>query len=135
MKDYPKVGTAVWVRKDGKVLLGMRKGIGAGTWCAPGGHFEMYELAEECAIRETQEEASIEISNIKLIAPLETLWKEMGKHWITLMYVADWKSGEPIAQPEEFEKWGWFEWDNLPTPLFYPTEQFVKTGVNPLAIL
>ncbi len=40
----PKVGLGVLIFKDGKVLLGKRKGAhGEGTWCPPGGHLEFGE--------------------------------------------------------------------------------------------
>ena len=130
---HPRIGTAVWVRKDSKVLLGVRNSrTGTGTWCPPGGHLEMNEPTIECAIRETREEASIELENVKFITTVDNIWKEMGSHFVTLYYVADWKSGEPVPQPVEFDKWDWFSWENLPQPLFQPAQLFVDTGLNPL---
>ncbi|WP_134596929.1 NUDIX domain-containing protein, partial [Pseudomonas aeruginosa] len=38
----PQVGVGVLILRDGKVLLGRRKGShGAGCWSAPGGHLEL----------------------------------------------------------------------------------------------
>jgi 8-oxo-dGTP diphosphatase len=40
----PKVGVGVMVLKNGKVLIGKRKGAhGAGEWAWPGGHLEYME--------------------------------------------------------------------------------------------
>lgn len=129
----PRVGTGVWIRKDGKVLMGLRNGkYGAGTWCPPGGHINMFETMIDCVRRETREEASIEIENIKFINALENIWREIGTHYITPFFVADWKSGEPIPQPEEFDRWEWFAWEGLPEPLFRPAQIFVDSGINPL---
>ncbi len=37
----PQVGVGVLILRDGKVLLGRRKGShGAGCWSAPGGHLD-----------------------------------------------------------------------------------------------
>lgn len=46
----PQVGVGVLILRDGKVLLGRRKGShGAGCWSAPGGHLEFGEVVEDCA--------------------------------------------------------------------------------------
>lgn len=130
---HPLIGTAVWVVKDGKIMLSKRskeKKSGAGTWCPPGGHLEMGETIVECAIRETREEASIEITNARFVTFVEDL-AQTG-HYVTFHYVADWLSGDPIPQPGESEEWHWFAWDELPNPLFEPVVNFLKTGLNPL---
>ena len=132
---FPLLGNAVWVRKDRKVLLARRAGAkrsGAGTWCPPGGHVEMFETIEECAIREVHEEAGIEIERIRFITFSEDPFRENGTHYVTFHYVADWKSGEPRPQEGESEDWNWFAWDALPQPLFRPAQLFVDMGINPL---
>ncbi len=50
-------GVGVLVVRDGKILIGFRRG--EGTFCGPGGHIEYGETPEEAAIRETVEEFSI----------------------------------------------------------------------------
>src|SRR3989344_2096220 len=131
----PKVGTSVYIRKDGKILLSKRTGSNdPGTWCPPGGHLEMNESWEECVLRETREEAGIEIENIRFITVTNDIWTTKNAHYITLCFVANWKSGEPSLAPDEIEEWGWFAWEALPEPLFFPTKQFVKTGYNPLTL-
>ncbi len=48
----PKIGVGVLIIRDGKLLLGRRKGShGAATWSAPGGHLEYGETPEACARR------------------------------------------------------------------------------------
>jgi len=49
----PRVGVAVIVRRDTRVLLGRRLSAthGAGTWQFPGGHLEMFEDLETCGAR------------------------------------------------------------------------------------
>jgi 8-oxo-dGTP diphosphatase len=55
-ENRPKVGIGVFIFKDGKFLMGCRKGThGAGTWSVPGGHLEFGESFEECAEREALE--------------------------------------------------------------------------------
>src|SRR5258707_8500479 len=52
----PQVGVGVVVVRDGKVLLGLRRGShGSGAWALPGGHLEWGESVESCARREVTE--------------------------------------------------------------------------------
>lgn len=132
-KRYPRLGTAVWVKRDGKFLLGVRDGAwGPDTWCPPGGHLDFNETVLECAIRETKEESGIEIENVRFMTFLDTIWKEKDSHTVTMYFTADWKSGEPVPQMGEIKRWEWFDWNSLPRPLFYPLQLFVDAGLNPL---
>ncbi len=61
--DRPGVSVYVRILRDDRLLLGLRKGgHGAGTWQCPGGKLDMGESYMECAIRETWEETSLEMS-------------------------------------------------------------------------
>lgn len=115
----PRVGIGVMVLKDGKVLLGKRKGShGEGEYAFPGGHLEYMETFSECAIRETLEESKVEIDNVQFLL-VANIKKYDPKHYVHLTLVADWKSGEPVVcEPEKCQDWGWYDLDNLPDPLF-----------------
>ncbi len=134
--ERPKVGVGVCVRKDGKILMGKRKGgYEPGAWCFPGGHLEMNEHPETCAIRETREEINIKIKNLRFITFTSDLYTSAGAHYITLFYVADWSHGEvQLMEPDKCEEWNWFKWNKLPEPLFLSTRNFVAPGINPLEI-
>lgn len=131
--DRPGVGVGVYVRKNGKVLFGKRKGgVEPSTWCAPGGKLDMHERWEACAVRETWEETGVQIKNLQFVGVVDDSTPTTGSHYITLSFVADWESGEPaVIEPEKFYEWGWFAWDNLPSPLFSPARNFVNLGYNP----
>jgi 8-oxo-dGTP diphosphatase len=132
-ENRPKVGVGVFILKDGKVLMGLRKGThGPGTWCPPGGHLEYAESPEECAKRETDEECGLNITNVKRGPYTNAVFQESGKHYITLYMIADWKSGEPqLLEPDKCEKWDWFAWDELPEPIFLPIKELFKQNFNP----
>lgn len=121
MENYnqkPVVGIGVLILKDGKVLLGKRKGShGAGTYAFPGGHLEYRESFEECARRETTEETGLVINNIRFNFVGNELHPE--KHVTHISFIADWENGEPLLlEPNKCEGWGWYELNNLPEPMF-----------------
>jgi len=133
-EQRPKVGVGVIIIKNDKVLLGKRKNAhGEGTWCFPGGHLEFNEEIKDCAIREVKEETGIEIKNIRMGIFTNDIFKKEEKHYVTLFVISDYSFGEvKIMEPEKCEKWGWFEWDKLPQPLFIPIQNLQKMDYNPL---
>ncbi len=130
---YPKIGCGILVIKNGKVLLGKRKTAhGEGCWASPGGHLEFGEDPEECAKREVAEETGLEIKNIQKTVFTNHVFKETSKHYISLWMVSEYASGNvELREPDKFERWDWFDWHNLPAPLF-TEEALVKSGFNPL---
>lgn len=129
-----RVGIGVIVMKDGKVLLGKRKGShGAGEWAFPGGHLEYMESFEDCARRETREETGIEIKNIRFVC-VGNIKKYPPAHRVLIGLAADWASGEPkLMEPEKCEGWEWFDLDNLPENTFFPSKlnaEYYQSGRN-----
>jgi 8-oxo-dGTP diphosphatase len=119
-ENRPQVGIGVMIfNENSEVLLTKRKGShGAGEFAFPGGHLEFGESFSDCAMRETTEEAGIEISNVQF-QYLANILKYGGKHYVHIGLTAVWKSGEPqILEPEKSEDWGWYSLDNPPEPLF-----------------
>ena len=117
--SHPKVGVGIMILKDGKVLIGKRKGAhGAGEWAWPGGHLEYMESFEGCARREVMEETGMEIRNIRFLR-LMNLKQYAPRHYVDVGLIADWFSGEPkVTEPDHVEGWEWRDLDDLPQPLF-----------------
>lgn len=115
--ERPKVGVGVIVFKNGKILLGKRKGeLAPGKYAATGGHLEYLESPRECARRETREEAGIEIENVRFLSVINIILD--GIHYVHIGFAADWKSGEPqLLEPDKCEGWEWYTLDALPSPL------------------
>ena len=134
MNKLPKVGVAVIIIKDSKVLLGLRKGSHSeGTWAFPGGHLEFNESWENCARREVHEETGIKIKNIRFVTATNDILKKENKHIITLFMLADFASGKvQIKEPDRCERWEWFGWDKLPKNIFFPIQILLKQKYNPL---
>jgi len=110
------------VQKEGKVLLGQRKGSHAvGCWGFPGGHLEFGESVEECAARELLEETGLRPQSLRLGPWVENIMENGEKHYITVFVYVDGFTGEPtLLEPDKCEGWGWFTWNSLPEPLFSP---------------
>jgi 8-oxo-dGTP diphosphatase len=119
-ENKPKVGVGIMILKDGKVLLGKRKGShGAGDYAFPGGHLEYLESFEDCARREIREEAGIEVKNLKMLC-VSNITEYKPKHYVDVGMIAEWESGEPkVLEPDKRESWDWYPLDNIPEPLFF----------------
>jgi 8-oxo-dGTP diphosphatase len=135
MEHRPRVGVAVLLRHDGKVLLGKRRGShGEGTWALPGGHLEYQEGFETCVRREVLEETNLSVKNIHFGTITNDIFEHEDRHYVTVYMVCDYASGElRTMEPEKCEEWRWFGWDELPRPLFVPCENLLKTGFTPFA--
>lgn len=107
----PRVGVGVFVFKDGKFLMGQRRGAhGAGSWSVPGGHLAFNESPEETAIREVREETGLEIGNVSFAAVTNDVFADEGKHYVTLWMKSDWVGGEPtITEPDKFVEQAWVD--------------------------
>ena len=90
MENRPQVGVSVIVLRDGKVLVGKRKGShGAQTWSFPGGHLEFGEDPVVCVAREALEETGLRLRNIRPAPYTNDVFSNEGKHYITLFFVAE----------------------------------------------
>ena len=128
MSEQVRVGVAVVIIRDGKILLGERIGAhGANTWATPGGHLEMGEGIEACAIRETLEEAGLIISKVTQIGFSNDVFNSKNKHYVTLYVVANEAVGKPkVMEPNKCLDWQWFDMNELPQPLFLSLQNFLK---------
>jgi 8-oxo-dGTP diphosphatase len=131
--NMPMVGVGVIVLRNGLVLLGRRRGAhGAGTWALPGGHLEYGETVEACAAREVREETGLCIHSITRGPYTSDVFPDESKHYVTLFVAARSESGEPkIREPARCEAWNWFDWSDLPRPLFPPLASLLETGFVP----
>jgi 8-oxo-dGTP diphosphatase len=127
------VGVAVLVRHGEQVLLTHRKGShGAGTWAPPGGHLDMGESYEDCAIREVREETGVTISEPRFLAVTNDIFVDEGRHYATIWLEAQVEASEArVNSPREMSELGWFDWDDLPQPQFLPLENYLAGRCYP----
>jgi 8-oxo-dGTP diphosphatase len=129
-----KVGVGVMIIKDGKVLLGKRKGShGAGEYAWPGGHLEYMESIVDCTKREVAEETGMKIKNVRFLR-LYNLKEYAPKHHVDIGMIAEWAKGEPeVREPDRIDSWAWYDMDKLPQPLFSTIPSYIeayRTGRN-----
>lgn len=129
----PRVGVSVAIIKNGQVLLGQRRGShGENTWSYPGGHLECGESWEDCARREVMEEVGLVIGNLRLGIVTNDIFEHDGLHYVTIGLIADYVSGvEQLLEPDKCLMWSWFDWDQLPRPLFLPILNQLSAGFKP----
>ena len=117
-----RVGVAVVVviadegdddQQEKKLYCGFRKGShGASKLALPGGHLEMNESWEECAVREIREEMGLSLlsssdTNIEFLHVTNDIMKDDEKHYVTIFMVAKAPSGAipENLEPEKCEGW------------------------------
>ena len=133
MSKRPFVGVGVIIRKGDQVLLMKRQNShGDGTWSMPGGHLEYGESPQTCAIRETEEEVGVLITDPTFCTITNDIFEEEGKHYVTIWMEGTYISGEAqINSAREMSAVGWFSWNALPTPRFLPLEHLLAQGYAP----
>jgi 8-oxo-dGTP diphosphatase len=131
------VVTGVIVRNAKDQILLVKKahnhGPYAGTYLTPGGGVNDGEPVDEAALRELYEETGVRVRNLKRAwfdDDVTEDWQGHKKHFIGLIYTADYASGDlkPTAgNDDEFEAVGWFSVEQLKSmPLAPPLVAWLK---------
>jgi 8-oxo-dGTP diphosphatase len=138
---HPRVGVANVLTFNNFVLIGKRKGEHAGgMYGFPGGHLELFESFEECAIRETLEETGMVIPpHIPKVWTVEnTMFKEEHRHFATIFVVTPWTPDmgtAVVTEPDKNEGWKWCWWFDLPQPLMPGIQQLLNKDKRPPGIM
>jgi 8-oxo-dGTP diphosphatase len=138
-KNNPIIGVGIMlIDQRQKVLLGYRnKDDETASWCFPGGKIDAHESIEDAAVRELFEETALDLNqDIESIHPLNTIIDQNSDAvkvtFGTIYQLLDdrLKTQICVTEPEIFERWEWFNIDELPQPLFPETEVMIKYFLN-----
>jgi len=128
----PKVGIGILIFNEKKqLLLGQRNSeLGEGAYGPPGGHLEFGESFEECAIRETKEEAGIKIYSPEFLDVTNDIFIDDNKHYISIFMHVMLPRGQKVEnlEPHKNLGWEWFDTDKLPSKLFLPLQNLIDSG-------
>jgi ADP-ribose pyrophosphatase YjhB (NUDIX family) len=98
--EDPKVAAGTLFQLEGGLVL-LKRAIepGYGKWVFPGGFVDRGETVMEAAIRETREEANVDVK----IRELVDVFSYSGSPVVVIVYAAEVVSGEPRAADESLE--------------------------------
>jgi len=117
-----KLLTLCLIRKDTKILLGLKKrGFGEGKWNGFGGKVEKGESIEEATKREVEEEACIRLGNIEKAGILEFEFEGNPETLEVHIFGAVDFSGEPKESDEMVPQW--FDEKELPFDKMWPDDR------------
>lgn len=111
-KAYPRISPVCMglILKGNKMLLARSPRFLPGVYSALAGFVEAGESAEAALRREVFEESGVRIKNIRWFGSQSWPYP----HSLMLGFIADYASGELVAQEGEIEDLGWFDFDRLP---------------------
>jgi len=125
MKSLPKKATLLFLVKENKILLAMKKrGFGEGRWNGVGGKPEKNESIEQAAIRECYEEIKVLPVDIKRVATLNFYFPSHKSDWnqqVIVWICKEWK-GEP-SETEEMKP-QWYEIDDIPYGSMWKDDEY-----------
>ena len=84
------------------------------------------ETVEDCAIRELQEETGLKAVSWRL-GPWTSDVIDSTKHYVTIFVIVDRFEGEPqVLEQDKCEGWQWFDYQQMPEPLFPPVQSLIQ---------
>lgn len=118
-----------------KVLLIKRRNPPfKGSWAFPGGFMDMDETAEQCAIRELEEETGLKIEDIVQIGAYSKVDRDPRGRTVTVAYLVRIDSPVAVIGQDDAAKAEWFPLSTLP-PLAFDHEEIMRDAMKIIGII
>jgi ADP-ribose pyrophosphatase YjhB (NUDIX family) len=129
MKKVPKVNIDILVIKNKKVLLGLLspkwQEQGKLNYGVPGRDILFGETIGETIKRNIKEEFGCGVKHWTVISVNANY--ALGNHYIGIGVVAEIDSEPKVLLPDDWERWEWFDIDNMPQNLFAPAKNLIDS--------
>lgn len=129
MNKILQVSIDILVIKEKKLLLGLltRKWQynGEQVYGVPGRDIHFGEKIGEAVIRNIKEDLNCEVKNYKVINVNANY--ALGSHVIGIGILAEIEGEITNLHPEDWEKWEWFDLDEIPTKLFPSAKNAIES--------
>ena len=113
-----------------KVLLIQRGGEPfKGCWAFPGGFMDIDETAEECTIRELEEETGLKVDEVYQIGAYSKVDRDPRGRTITVAYLAIIDKPVKVKGQDDAAKAEWFPLSDLPS-LAFDHSDIIRDAIN-----
>lgn len=125
--QYPRVNVDILVIRNNKILLGLLTDKwnyeGKKVYGVPGRDIRFREKIGETVKRNIKEEFDCNVIKYEIISVNANYG--LGNHYIGIGVVAEIDGEVKNLIPEDWEKWEWFDKNNIPSNLFPATKNLV----------
>ncbi len=131
--SYPRVGVAVIVTHQQRVLFGKRVvASGEFVWQLPGGWIELGESPEQAASREVAEETGLGLNELRFVGLTNNKFSDQDQS-ISIYFEGECSNPEQKdnREPARCEQWIWMQWQELQNNLYLPLQLLKDTDYQP----
>jgi len=131
--SYPRVGAAVIVTHQQRVLFGKRVVASEEfVWQLPGGWIELGEFPEQAASREVAEETGLELNELRFVGLTNNKFSDQDQS-ISIYFEGECSNPEQKDNRESArcEQWVWMQWQELQNNLYLPLQLLKDTDYQP----